>query len=699
MKRKDFIRLVGTTGVGAPMLVNGTMAVASNVLSNLGLMAPLCSDVNNRVLIIVRLAGANDGLNTTVPISQYANYVNRRPNISLANTGPNAIINLDSSLTTNKLTGLHPSLASFKSLYDSGKLTLINGVGYPSPNRSHFKSENTMFAGKDGNTNNITNDGMFGRYLAKVYPNQAGNPSNLMPDPLALHFGDSNPSLMFGHSHEVGLEYNMFRLQGMLFPQLAPLSAFNLPVNSEHYDLLAYLTQVEQSADAYYQRIINTFNAGANSSAIYPNTDLARQLRTVARLLHGGIKTKVFQVTIGGFDNHANQVVNGSTHTGIHANLLSTVANSLNAFQKDVENLGLADRVLTVSFSEFGRTVDQNGSLGTDHGDLSPFFVIGKHVNPGVLGNHPIIPAIGRHYSETERKYDYRQIYATIMQDWLGADNSVMQEAELNIFSTTLQKVPIVKSNENASPSCLMDSVIFCGNNSISTKTAVKVLDSGGWSYYAEASNTSGPFLFAIQHNPGGAGANTNNFTASIQLSELLCTTGGFRVFERSSIATGEGILVSGYYFTINVLTGTLNGNVNLRLFHKNVALSQLQAASDNFHTSSGSNYKSPVLWGLTPSGQPIIMPSDLREDGLGLKKQITPIKDITLGFFQGVDFLQFNAISNINGRSGFAYQRVTKINQNMPLIIPPVGSIRFNTDSSRFEGFNGTGWVKLKKL
>lgn len=447
MDKRKFLKLIGTATAGTPFMLNGFTTQAMHQFLDFPIS---CDGINDRVIVIVRLAGANDGLNTVIPISQYSTYAALRPNIRINETGTGAYIPLDNTQADAKKVGLHPNMIGFKSLYDSGKLALLNGVGYPTPNYSHFHSEDLMFSGKDGTTN-VSSDGIFGRYLAAVFPGLAGKPSNERPDPLAIQLGNTNPCLFYGHSHENSIEYNMTSLQASLFGQLNRI----MPPNSEHQEVLNYITGVQNSMDRYYDRVMSVFNSGTNSTVSYPATDLARQLKTVARLIKGGSKTKIFQVNLGGFDTHALQIQSGATHLGNHANLLAIISNAVVAFHSDLAAMGLEDRVMTTTFSEFGRQVKQNGNLGTDHGDLSPFFVVGSNVNPGILGDHPVFTNTTSFYynNVTQRRYDYRQIFATLMQDWLGANDYMMTQAELNTFA----KIPLVKNSANASvQGCLL---------------------------------------------------------------------------------------------------------------------------------------------------------------------------------------------------------------------------------------------------
>ncbi|WBV51772.1 DUF1501 domain-containing protein [Chryseobacterium gambrini] len=445
MNRKDFLKLISLAGVGAPFYLNGMPSRFMNQFLDFQLN---CDTVNDRSLVILRLAGANDGLNTVIPISQYSTYAALRPNIKIESSGTGSYIPLDSTVSSSKLVGLNPSMTGFKSLYDSGKLLLMNGVGYPNPNYSHFRSENLMFAGKDGTTNSDLLDGIFGRYLGALYPGLAGNPTTLNPDPLAIQMGNLNPCLFYEHTTEKNIEYNMTGFQSSVFSNL------NL-MNSEYNDLLNYIKGVATSMDAYYDRVMQVFNAGNNSTTTYPNSSLGKQLKTVARMIKGGSKTKIFQVHLSGFDTHVSQVQTGSTHLGTHANLLADISNSVAAFQADIQQLGIADKIMTVTFSEFGRQVRENGSVGTDHGDLAPFFVVGNAAAAGILGDHPVFTnQTSYYYNQNQRRYDYRQIFASLLQDWLGASTSLMITSELDYYVTGNQKVDVIKNSQKANAVC-----------------------------------------------------------------------------------------------------------------------------------------------------------------------------------------------------------------------------------------------------
>jgi uncharacterized protein (DUF1501 family) len=692
MERRKFLKITGTLGLTTPVMVNNSYAWAS--------AAPLvdCDMVNDRALVIVRMAGANDGLNTIIPLSQYSEYSSLRPNIKLANTGANSIISLNSSI------GIHPSMSGFANLLSANKLAVFNGVGYPTPNYSHFTSENTMFSGKDGTTNALLNDGMMGRYLEKVFPGMAGSPNRLMEDPVSLHFGNSNPCQIFGHTHNPHIEYNATSMQGTLFGLLAP--SISIPDDSDYGKLQEYLRGIEKSMDSYYNRILAVFNLGNNSSTAYPNSNLGKQLRTVARLIKGGSKTKVFLVTIGGFDTHESQVQTGNTHLGGHANLLADVSNSITAFQTDIEALGIGNKITTVTFSEFGRQVKENDSTGTDHGNIAPFFVIGQNVNGGIYGTHPSlsVPAAATnntayYYPAVERKFDYRQIYATLLQDWLGADATVMAETKMDatgIGTTAATKIPnLISSTSNAFPDCLKEQLVDCHRFPYDNIVCSLIFEANGWSYYGLTGTTDNNYYFAIEHKPTGTGANTNTFVAQITIRKCLCSPSGTTSFAKKD--GKDGSFVMGVYWNIKLTSGTQNGFVNIRFFHSSNLISQTLQEATTFKTSAAAAYISPELWFKTLS--PLNLPNDLRAQGLFIP--IYPLGSIATGSINGVIYKQWGNQANIDGNSGGMMIRVTNETEGnfvkKPATPPYLnGTMRFNQMNSHFEGFDGFEWIQL---
>ena len=403
-------------------------------------------DINDRSVVIVYLNGGNDIFNTMVPLNHYDTYVNKRPFIHL---NQNQLLTLDNTLGNDQQLGLHPNLTAFKSLYDSGKVSIIQGVGYPIPNRSHFASLDIMLRGV-GDTTEDT-EGWIGRYFKDRFPNYAGAPTTLEPDPLGLLFGNINNS-GFHTEQEHAWEINLSEVDpGGFYELISSLSGqpiFNFP-NSEYGDMLRFLTEVEYGSNFYSSRLSSVSQNGTNSIS-YPSNPLSSQLQTVARLLSGGSRTKVFMVQHVGYDTHGSQL-------GTHASLLNDLSETLNTFQTDLNNQGIANNVLTIVFSEFGRKIIQNGALGTDHGTLSSMFVIGSNVNPGVIGSN-IDLTKEDHLGAPDAAglaYDYRKVLATVLQDWLGAStNSITNTFLTNSFLKN--KPQIISTNAAADPSCYL---------------------------------------------------------------------------------------------------------------------------------------------------------------------------------------------------------------------------------------------------
>ncbi len=453
MKRRKFIKDLSIYGAGAFVLENVPFKVWADTSNPLQRMALECN--NDRVLIILQMLGGNDGVNTAVPLAQYAEYQNARPNIALPNTDkdPRRLINLDSTLTDNQLVGLHPDMGGFKSLYDEGKLKLVQGVSYAFNNGSHFRSRDIFYMG--GGAFDYLTSGWAGRYLNDSiaplhYPKDFPN-SNML-DPLALEFGNEQ-SLLFHQDEDITSAISIYdppsffnlveNLEG--FEDKVGVDARGIPpaalADSPYYKELNYILSLEQKTDEYDDRLLAMYNAGKQNDpnitypAEYPfrapnlKNPIARELKIIANLIHGGCKTKIYLVKIGGFDTHAQQVDKADRTMGSHAALLYHISSTMRAFQDDLKARGIEDRVLTMTTSEFGRRVYSNGSAGTDHGNGAPMFIIGKGVSPGVYGNGPDMMK-----DNVDLQYDYRQVYASILKQWFCVDAGKVDNTDGLIF-------------------------------------------------------------------------------------------------------------------------------------------------------------------------------------------------------------------------------------------------------------------------
>ncbi|MFN4144545.1 MAG: DUF1501 domain-containing protein [Runella sp.] len=430
MNRKEFLQQLSLLSGGMAFGMGGipVKAYAHNPF------AVSMQSTEGKILVLVQLAGGNDGLNTIVPYENSV-YYNRRANIA---------IKKEQVLPLNTELGLHPSMEALKGLYDGGRLTILHSVGYPSPNRSHFRSTDIWLTASDANE--VWDEGWAGRYLTKLYP---GFPLQIPDQPMAIQLGSVESLLI---QTDVGSTGVVFSTPDSFNNLVRGTTIDTEPVpNTPAGEELRFLRQIATQSVAYADIIKKKWDAATKNVSPYPTTGLGNQLKIVGELIAGGLQTPVYLTTIGGFDTHANQVVANATHTGTHANLLKTVSDAVAAFQRDLEKRGIADKVVVMTFSEFGRRVSQNGTTGTDHGSAAPLFVIGKGVRGGMIGKTPNLNDLDNN-GDIKFQFDFRQVYSSVLQDHLGVDASMVRTimggkdfTTLPIFKTTAS--PLLSEN------------------------------------------------------------------------------------------------------------------------------------------------------------------------------------------------------------------------------------------------------------
>ncbi len=407
MKRRNFLRNMIPASAIFPSLVNGFTLKAYGAAGFFESLAGAAD--NDHVFVIIQLSGGNDSLNTVVPMSNYGDYLNLRQNIAIPE---NKIL----ALSGYSKAGLHPSMTGMQQMYNEDKLAVLYSVGYPQPDQSHFRSTDIWLTGADADQYLTT--GWAGRFLSTTYQNfPVGYPNATMPDPLAIQIGSVLSSVFMGPGGFTSMAtptdldfYNLINAT----TDPAPDS----PMSTE----LTYLRTVARQTNKYADLIVSAAAKSGTQSAYPANNELAAQLKTVARLISGGLKTKVYMVSMGGFDTHGGQVQAGNTATGNHAQLLKNVSDAIAAFQADVSQLGIGKRVAGMTFSEFGRRIKSNGSAGTDHGAAQAVFLFGEPVKQGVLGNPPDLPSSLTAESSLPMQYDFRSVYATVLRDWFCVD-------------------------------------------------------------------------------------------------------------------------------------------------------------------------------------------------------------------------------------------------------------------------------------
>ncbi|AKD56716.1 DUF1501 domain-containing protein [Spirosoma radiotolerans] len=423
MKRRHFLQHAASSLI-LPVLIDGFGAKAFARPSSFVQSLINLADQTDRVLVIIQLQGGNDGLNMVIPLDQMGVYTapNFRGNIAIPEAKALRLKNFSQ-------TGLHPAMTGMQQLFNDGKLSIIQGVSYPTPNFSHFRASDIWMTAVD--STQTAASGWAGRYLDKQYPGFPDSyPTAKMPDPPAIQIGYVTATSLLGPTDSMAIVLQ----DPDTFARLVGDTPKNPLASQSGYagQQIDYIRQQQASSVSYASQIKTAAGKGKNLAAYPATNSLAAQLKIIARLMSGGLQTKVYYVTLGGFDNHANQVDATDTTTGTHANLLRTLSDAVLAFQTDLAQLKLEDRVVGMTFSEFGRRAISNGSRGTDHGTSAPMFVFGTAIKSPMVGKNPNLSDLDN--NNLKMQTDFRQVYAAILTDWFGTDASTETAAILRDF-------------------------------------------------------------------------------------------------------------------------------------------------------------------------------------------------------------------------------------------------------------------------
>ncbi len=351
----------------------------------------------DRILVVVQLSGGNDGINTVVPYSD-PTYRKARPTIAVPDTD---VLHLTDSI------GLNPSMAALKGLWDQKQVAIVQGVGYPNPNRSHFRS---MEIWQTAEPERAATEGWVGRYLDAV---REGRTSPLT----GINIGNED-SLAVESAHASVPSIQGLANFGMIFPQTADgqarqaaLRQIQLADSNSPYGAFFKQTATElyESADKIRAGMVNY-----KSSVKYNKDTFAQGLQQIATLIASNLGTRVFYVSYGGFDTHTQQ-------TRRQPVLLQQYSEAVKSFMDDMTQMGLSDKVMMMTFSEFGRRVSENAGLGTDHGTASEMFIVGGGVKGGLYGAYPSLTDLDQ--GDLKFTTDFRSVYATALDQWMGADS------------------------------------------------------------------------------------------------------------------------------------------------------------------------------------------------------------------------------------------------------------------------------------
>ena len=394
MKRRDFLKNSALAAAGSIIIPAFMKPFEALALDELSLY---------KNLVVIQLSGGNDGLNTVVPFGNDI-YYQMRKTLSIK---PEEVIKL------NDMQGLNPNLAPLRELYDQGWMSIINDVGYPNPDRSHFRSMDIWQTGS--NSNQYLSTGWIGRYLdsnckACQFPYNA------------IEVDDSLSLAMKGMINKgIALKDPATLLRNASEPFFTEMIKNDQAHLNE--DNLGYLykTMIETSSSANY--IENTSKV-YKSADIYPNSAFGKQLKTVSKFICSGLKTRVYYVSMSGFDTHVNQKQQ-------QGNLLKQYAEGMNAFIKDLNQNNKLDDTLVMSFSEFGRRVAQNSSNGTDHGTANNMFLFGGRLKKqGIYNPAPDLSNLNN--GDLKYQIDFREVYGTILDKWLDVNNQQILNSRFN---------------------------------------------------------------------------------------------------------------------------------------------------------------------------------------------------------------------------------------------------------------------------
>ncbi|MBP2833166.1 DUF1501 domain-containing protein [Aquimarina sp. U1-2] len=403
--RRSFLQALGLVGGGSMMLANTPLSVSRPS----PLSTALSQSENENILILVRLQGGNDGFNTIIPVYDYDVYANARPLIHIP---PSEFINLSDDYAMPK------PMNKLERVWGDGQMKVVHGVGYENSSLSHFKGSDIY-----ANTNLLDDDrtGFMGRYFGRIYPDYFDNPP---PSPPSIQIGSIGNLVFKGPDSDYSFAVSNPRRLLQIIENETFYNLDGVDENCTYGDKLRFLREATNTTFNYAETISAAYERSTDYGG-YIDDNLGRQFSIISRLIKGNLGTKVYMVTLGGFDTHNNQIQR-------HQQLLTSFSEAISNFYADLTAAGWDDKVLSMTMSEFGRRFRENGSLGTDHGTAAPIMFFGTGLNGnGFVGEHPDLNNLTRGGNVTNTM-DFRKVYATVMKDWLCIDEGMVGEALLD---------------------------------------------------------------------------------------------------------------------------------------------------------------------------------------------------------------------------------------------------------------------------
>jgi uncharacterized protein (DUF1501 family) len=370
---------------------------------------------DGNILVVLQLAGGNDGLNTVIPMGN-DEYRKARPTLGLTDS---------SLLQIDPATGLHPSLSGLASAYKDGHLAIVQGVGYPNPNRSHFRSTEIWATAVDSDKSSTT--GWIGRYFDNACSGCDASVGIATASQLPQSFASTTPKGVLYQggggvkkksskkkgSNVSASDSSMISMEDDDAGEAGgSIGMLNGPGNLGKMSALDFLERTEMDAKVSQQEIANA-SAKAKNSVPFPSSRLGQNFAMISRLIAGGMPTRIYYLSLGGFDTHTQQ-------TDAHARLLKEMGDAVSAFLADLKAQGNLGRVSLMTFSEFGRRVKENASGGTDHGAAAPLFLAGGGIKAGLLGQMPSLSPNDLFDGDVKYNTDFRSVYATVLEKHLG---------------------------------------------------------------------------------------------------------------------------------------------------------------------------------------------------------------------------------------------------------------------------------------